>query len=198
MVPLLLLARPLQRWLQRVAATRWFAWPIFAGYTLTTLFILFPRFYSAKRVLVQGWPFVVLLVAWLLARQARQRNRLWQLLLAVSLASTLIVTFLIPKDDWRGAIAYVNEHAQSDALLWLDPPWIIDLTSIYQPAIPVERSDPKKLEQLRGRDVWLISERYPNLPIPYSPSEAWLDQNLKLVEATPFFRLEVRHYVSEQ
>jgi hypothetical protein len=160
--------------------------------------MLFPRFYSAKRVLVQGWPFVVLFVAWLFTRQEKNGKSFWQLLLGISLASMLIVTFFIPKDDWRGAITYINAHAESDAILWLDPPWTGDVTSIYRPAIQPQGSNPENIEQLRGRDVWIISERYPNLTVPHTRSEAWLDQNLKLVEAIPFFRLEVRHYIGEQ
>jgi hypothetical protein len=193
---MILLARPLQRWLQQAASQGWFAWPIFAAFALITLFILFPRFYSIKRVMVQAWPFVILFVSWLLVRQQRYRNQLWQLLLSVSLAGILTITFLIPKDDWRGAIAYVNEHANSDAILWLDPHWIIDVAAIYRPSIRTQRGNQADLEQLPGREIWLISERYPNLPIPYSASEVWLDQNLELDEATPFFRLEVRRYRS--
>lgn len=191
---LILLARPLQHWLHRAASQRWFVWLIVIGFALATLLLPFPRLYSAKRILVQGWPFVILFVAWLLAQQERYRERLWQILLAVSLLSTLMTVFLVPKDDWRGAIAYVSQHAKPEAILWLDPPWISDVTAIYQPAIRPQRSNPEEFNQLLGRDVWLISERYPNLPIPHTPSEAWLDNNLKLVETVPFFRLEVRHY----
>jgi hypothetical protein len=193
---LMLLARPLQRWLQQAASQRWFACTILAAFALTTLFVLFPRFYSIKRVMVQGWPFVILFVAWLLVRQQSYRDRLWQLLLGVSLVSILIITFLIPKDDWRGAIAHINEHAEADAILRLDPHWIIDVAAIYRPVIQThrKRGNQENLEQLLARDVWLISERYPNLPVPYTASEIWLDQNHELVEATPFFRLEVRHY----
>lgn len=194
---LILLTPVLQRWLVRLASRRWFVWSAVLIFALLTVGTLYPRFYSVKRVVVQGWPFVVILVAWLLAMQKSHRERLWQQLLAVSLVSLLIILFFVPKDDWRGAVAYINQHAQPEAILLLDPPWLHDVVSLYEPVIGTRRSNPETFEQLRGRPVWLISERYPNLPIPYTPAETWLDANLELVSAVPFFRLEVRHYQSK-
>ncbi len=43
-------------------------------------------------------------------------------------------------------------------------------------------------------ELWLVAERFHGRPIPSSPSEAWLDENMELMEAIPFYRLELRRY----
>jgi hypothetical protein len=43
-------------------------------------------------------------------------------------------------------------------------------------------------------EIWNIAERQPGTPIPNGLIESWLDENRPLLEAIPFYRLEVRHY----
>jgi hypothetical protein len=157
--------------------------------------MLVPRVYSVKRVLVTGWPFVILFVAWLVAQLHERRVR--SALLAISLALTLGVVFFLPKDDWRGAVAYVDRSVAGDqTLVWLDPRWNHYPYEYYQPRLSADYGRVEDLAALAAtaRDIWLIAERYHGLPVPSSPSESWLNQNWELVDQMPYYRLEVRHY----
>lgn len=183
-------------WRQRLG---WVALPAFA---LTTLLLALPRFYTIKRILVVGWPYVVLLVAWMVGTWPRRRARLAAGLLLLSLLAAG-ATVLTPKDDWRGVTAYVGAEMPASDHLWIDPPWNTIPYNYYQPLRAAERGrragSTEELAALaneagsRGADIWLISERFGGPP-PTSAGEAWLDAHWQLVESIPFYRLELRHY----
>jgi mannosyltransferase len=170
---------------------------------LVGLFILLtplPRLYSFKRLIVSGWPFFILMVAWLIQQLDSKRARLYHALLFVSVAATLITVVFVPKDDWRSVVAYLDEQVQPGELVWLDPSWNDYPYSYYQPKNPpiVERwrgTPPQEWQQTQA--LWLIAERSHGTTVPSSPSEAWLDENWQLVNAASFYRLEVRHYRTE-
>jgi len=138
---------------------------------------------------------VLLLLAWLTMKAEVWRRRLLPLALGVSLFATLLA-LAQPKDDWRGATAYVESELASDGTIWLDPRWN-DFPYLYY----AERSVPETgdLEALAATavesdEIWIIVHRYPGMDIPSAPAEAWLDEHWTLVQQQPFYRLEVRRY----
>ena len=177
-------------------------WLILAGFLLLTLFFPVPRFYGIKRVLVLFWPFIILLVAWLIEQLTRRKKKVWAIFMGVSVCAACAAIFAVPKDDWRGATAVLNNLAQQQDIVWLDPLWNNTPYQYYEPLIAAQRGDVEKLVELTetGIDrvdavnIWIIAERFPANPVPSSPSESWLDQNWQLVEALPFYRLELRRY----
>jgi uncharacterized membrane protein len=190
--------------------------PLVVGlYLLMTLGFLLPRLFSLKRVLVMGWPYVALLVAWLLIIGGRQRRLALWLTVSISVLAALMTWLAVPKDDWRGAVAHVHRESPSGAITLVDPYWNELAVRYYAPQLSIvtnrefapnenaaaQPGDPfaefRDLpESAAGGagDVWLIAERLPGGRIPSSASEAWLDQNMLLVERVPFYRLEVRRY----
>lgn len=165
------------------------------GVLLVSLLMVTPRLFTVKRVLVTGWPFVLLLLAWLLLKAEGWRRWLQPTVLGVSLITTLIA-LAQPKDDWRGATAYVESRAALDAAIWLDPRWNTIPYNYYASQPLPEMGDVEALATTAAQsdEIWLIAERFPALEIPASPSEAWLDEHWQLVEQQPFYRLEVRRY----
>lgn len=167
-------------------------------FIMCSVAFVWPRFYGLKRVIATGWPYVCLLIAWLLVFWTSNRKQLmWYGSMSISLLATLAMLWLVPKDDWRSAVAYIETYAQPGDVVWLDPTWNIAAYEYYQAKTSATYGNPQELEQLAVSDVWLVAERFPQNAIPSSESEAWLDGNLQLVEAVPFYRLEVRHYQLE-
>ncbi len=188
--------------LRNVRYRRLLTWLILGGFLLLTLFFPIPRLYGIKRVLVLFWPFVILLVAWLIAAISQQKRGMWLVLMGVSILAALTAIVVVPKDDWRSATAVLDHRAQPEDIVWLDPLWNRAAYEYYEPKIAAQRGSLVKLEALAETtsaapevlNIWIIAERMPASPVPSSPAEAWLDQNWQLVEAIPFYRLELRRY----
>lgn len=159
---------------------------------------VWPRFFGLKRVIATGWPYVCLMIAWLLVYwEVRSKQLIWYGLMGISLMATLIMLWAVPKDDWRSAVAYIEKHAQVEDIIWLDPTWNNVAYEYYQAETSPNYGTIQELEQMAVTDIWLVAERFPQIDIPSSKSEIWLDENLQLVEVMPFYRLEVRHYQPE-
>ena len=156
-----------------------------------------PRLYSLKRLLVTGWPFVVLLAAWLSVKVLNNRSAFRTAAITVSLAAALVSLLLVGKDDWRGATAHINNSAKPDDIVWLDPNIGILPYDYYEPLIEPSFGV-EAVEQHPNSEVWHIAERQPNRPIPGSSAEIWLDENRDLLQTIPLYRLEVRHYSAER
>lgn len=182
-----LLAR--RRWRRVITAL------FIVGFVGVVLLAPVPRVYAVKRVLVTGWALVILFVAWLAMQLKARRRLVVTLLLGVSLASSLVSTFLVPKDDWRGVAQAVQREAP-EVGVWLDPGWNNIVYGYYDAEREVLRGDIAQLEEVAAQEeeLWLAAERFHGRPVPSSPSEAWLDENMELVEAIPFYRLELRRY----
>ncbi|MBK9051711.1 MAG: hypothetical protein IPL78_12595 [Chloroflexi bacterium] len=108
-----------------------------------------------------------------------------------SLAVTLLMLVLVPKDDWRGVVAYVNHAAAPGDLIWLASaadPLVYDY---YRPEHPARIGSVADLAAAAAttRTVWLISG-----PAPYPPLQAWLEQNSRLVAHVPFYRVDIWQY----
>jgi len=168
-----------------------------ALFVLLTVLEPIPRLYSVKRLVVTGWPFVVLGIAWLSLNKFRKPKQVAAGLVIVSFIATLVTLLAVPKDDWRSAVAYINQNAGPDDAVWMEPSYGILPYGYYQPTIPSSYLS----EDVIGRPqsaVWHIAERQPNRPIPGSSAETWLDSNRKLLEVVPLYRLEIRHYSSAE
>jgi len=168
------------------------------------LFIVFsvafvwPRFFGLKRVIATGWPYVCLLVAWLVVSwEGKRKQLIWTGLMGILLLATFVMLWAVPKDDWRSAVAYIEAKAQPEAVIWLDPSWNDVAYEYYQAKTLASTGTVQELEQMAVTDIWLVAERFPQSEIPSSASEVWLDKNLQLIDAVPFYRLEVRHYQPE-
>lgn len=188
--------------LRNVRYRRLLTWLILGGFLLLTLFFPIPRLYGIKRVLVLFWPFVILLVAWLIVAIPQRKKGVWAILMGASILAALAAIVAVPKDDWRGATAVLNHRAQPQDIVWLDPHWNRTPYEYYVPKIGAQRGSLEKLAALAETasdapeliNIWIIAERLPTSPVPSSPTEAWLDQNWQFVEAVPFYRLELRRY----
>jgi hypothetical protein len=174
------------------------AWlpPLLLGVVLLlTLLAPLPRLYSVKRLLAPAWPLLLLGLTWIAAR-APQPLPLWRLLpAATALAAALL--FVVPKDDWAGASAFVTAQAAPDALVWVDP-FVNQLPyNYYQPARPAAYGTVAALAvRAADRDaVWLVTTRFPGGAIPAAPAERYLDDRWLLLTSTDFYRLQVRVYV---
>ncbi|MCI0425979.1 MAG: glycosyltransferase family 39 protein [Actinobacteria bacterium] len=169
-----------------------------AGFALGSALSPIPRAYSVKKVIVVGWPVLALLIAFLLVRRLGPgwRRRLLVGVVALSAVGS-VGTFLIPKDDWRGATAHVNDHAAPGDVAWVrEDVWAADAYLYYGGILPVS-TDPTPDDDLpETGDVWLITYRRPQDPAvgPSIAAEAWFDENWVFVEEIPFYRLSVRRY----
>ncbi|MDT8307070.1 MAG: hypothetical protein RRC07_14155 [Anaerolineae bacterium] len=183
-------------WLvQRPAGRRVVTLAVLLVFVLLSLLLVMPRLYSVKRVLVTGWPYVVLSMAWLIVRTKEWRRWVQPFAIGLSLLATLAALSL-PKDDWRGAVAYLEEQTGREAAVWLDPSWSTFPYNYYaQESVP-QTGSLEELAEVAGesREIWLVAKRFPGQDVPSSPAETWLDARWQLVQRQPFYRLEVREY----
>jgi hypothetical protein len=167
------------------------------AFILITLLVPIPRLYSLKRLVVTGWPFVVLAVTWLAVKKLGSSKPYLIGLVGFSLIAALAALLGVPKDDWRSATANINLNAAQDDVVWLEPSNGIMPYGYYKPVIEPSISLEALMER-PGATVWHVAERQPNRPIPGSNAEIWLDENRRLLEVIPLYRLEVRHYSSAE
>lgn len=164
-------------------------------FVLLTALTPVPRLYSVKRLIVTGWPFVILGISWLTVHQAPRRRVVLASAAAVSFAAGLVTLTLIPKDDWRSAVAHINEHASKDDVVWIDPYSGNLPYNYYRPLLEAQFSS-ELLENPPLSQVWHIAERQPNRPMPGSEAEEWLDANRRILKIIRLYRLEVRKYAA--
>jgi uncharacterized membrane protein len=182
------------RWLQSHKFRHIITPLILLVYASAIVLFAVPRFYSIKRILVTGWPFVILFVAWIIVNSGQRKTRIWQGLLALSLLASLI-TLITPKDDWRSVVGYLNNHNDAGTAIWVEPRWN---RMSYDYYAPVQKARYGRLSELKevaqDKEVWLIAERYLGQSVPSSDSESWLNEHMQLAETVSFYRLELRRY----
>lgn len=178
-----------QRWREWITAAVWL------GFVLVNVLMVTPRLFTVKRVLVTGWPYVILLVSWLVVSARGWHSWLQPLALGVASLATL-GALILPKDNWRGATAFLESQSGLYPTVWLDPRWNTIPYEYYARSSAPETGSVEALAAIaaESREIWLVAERFPGLSVPSSPSEAWLDTNWILIERQPFYRLEVRGY----
>lgn len=182
------------RWLQHNKFLKRLTPVFLLVFASAILLFAVPRFYSIKRIVVTGWPFVILFAAWVIAHLERRKKRVWQGLLILSLFSSL-VTLATPKDDWRSVAAFFKQNDVSGTVIWVDPRWNKLAYEYYGPLQEARYGQLDELkEAAQKNEIWLIAERYLGQPVPSSDSETWLDGHLQLVDSVSFYRLELRHY----
>ena len=95
---------------------------VLGGFLVINLLAVAPRFHSLKRLLVQFWPAVVILVAWLIMQTA-QRRRVATVITLLSFAAAVMMLFFVQKDDWRGAVRAINQQNGPADVALLEHPW---------------------------------------------------------------------------
>lgn len=183
------------------------SWTVFAGFTVATALLAVPRAYSAKQFLATGWPFVVMVVAWTLTdgdpadTRGRVPPTLKRLRLPLAIAVSLIASVVAvgtPRADWRGVVAHLNGRQPRPEVVWLDPAWNAYAYQYYRPAVgwvasPVGIDLAVRDLAAPAGEVCIVAQRF-GQPAPSSPTEAWLDHHLWLVDAVAFARLQLRCY----
>ncbi|MFN2135066.1 MAG: glycosyltransferase family 39 protein [Candidatus Promineifilaceae bacterium] len=168
---------------------------VVGGYVLLNFLFIVPRFYSLKRLLVQAWPAVILFVAWIILQSRRGRHLATMTILASLIAAVILLVF-VQKDDWRGAVTFINRHATAADVALLEHPWNQKVTRYYglkSKLVSLEFLEDSIAPPKPG-NVWYIAERFPGQMGAKSVKEQWLDQNLEAVAASLFTRLEVSRF----
>lgn len=166
--------------------------PFLFGLLLTPI----PRLYIPKRIIVTGWPLVILFVTWLLWQLRDDGRRMVWLMVVVSVIAALVNVLLIPKPDWRDAAAFVETYAAPTDLVWVVPSFNGIPYDYYADKFPNESGGEVGLQAAAANSttVWLITDN-PASPIPPSAAQLWLDENWRLAQNIPdFFRLTIRRY----
>ncbi|RDJ93649.1 hypothetical protein B4Q13_20515, partial [Lacticaseibacillus rhamnosus] len=84
------------------------------------------------------------------------------------------------KDDWRSAVALINQQAQPGDVIWMDPVSGFFPYHYYRPAVPVYAGR-ELLPQPAADGIWHVAERQPGKTVPASTAERWLDEHWQLV-----------------
>lgn len=170
-----------------------FAWLIIPFCLLLTLLMLVPDLYLLKRVLLTVWPFVLCGVAWTVGQLKKPWLRTG--LLGFSLAVTLMMLVLVPKDNWRGVVAMINHAAAPGDLIWLASGADPLVYNYYQPEYPAQVGSVADLAAAAATNhtIWLITG-----PASYPPLQAWLEQNSRQVAHIPFYRVDIWQYQLNQ
>ncbi|HEX6946694.1 MAG TPA: glycosyltransferase family 39 protein [Acidimicrobiia bacterium] len=165
------------------------------GFAVGSAITFIPRAYSVKKVIVTGWPVIVLLIAFLIVDRVAAGRRTPVLVAALALSAIgTIATFTIPKDDWRGATAFVEERARPGDVVWVrQEPWSADAYFYYGGSLPAFY-DMEPVVDDAVDTVWMITYRRPQDTPPALEAERWFDENWRFEEEAPFYRLAVRKY----
>ena len=154
-----------------------------------TLLTLIPDFFLLKRVLLTIWPLAICLLAWMVG----QGQKSWwpMSLLGFSLAVTLMMLVAVPKDDWRGVVAYLNVAAASNDQIWLASAADVLPYDYYQPDYPAHIGSLAQLQSAAANPstLWLITG-----PTPNPTFQPWLTENRHLVNHISFYRLDIWQY----
>ena len=169
---------------------------VLAGFIILTLLAPIPRLYSIKRLVVTGWPLIIILVAMLLSWLRAGYQWVRTAIFAISLATACVSLWLVPKDDWRGVVDYVNQNSGATDVIWMATGAGRLPYNFYEPKLE-PMAGLNLLDEAPSVEIWHIAERQPGLPVPNGVIELWLDENRPLLEVVPFYRLEVRRYGKE-
>lgn len=165
-------------------------------FVLIVLLTPIPRLYIPKRLLVTGWPLVILLVTWLVWQLQDDGRRMAWLMVGVSLVAALVSLFLVPKPDWRNAAAFINAFAAPTDWVWVGPPYNGIPYDYYATQFANSSGGERRLHDAAAttQTIWYITD-FPAAPLPPTPDQIWLDNNWQLVQEIPdFFRLTIRRY----
>lgn len=166
---------------------------LIAVFALATALVPIPRLYSLKRVVVIGWPYVTLLVGWLLVRRVWLRGLPVTAVVILSLAASIVSIFFVPKSDFRSAVGYLNAHARDGDVVWMTGELAFHTHSFYRPRTPGCFGPPANLQASvspKSR-IWFIVD-CPRCGI--RPYEALLESGRTLTKTVGFDALDLRLY----
>jgi 4-amino-4-deoxy-L-arabinose transferase-like glycosyltransferase len=166
-----------------------------------TVITVIPRVYTIKKAVVTIWPYGLILIAWFWPWQAACRRAL-ALLLAASLAGAVINVAVVPKDQWRDAVRYLEENKRPDDGLWLQPYYSIVPFNYYaHGALPAGKPDvtggQSALAEQAARHTrlwYLYSARGLGQEDAQQMVPAWLEANLRLLERREWHGLRLELY----
>ena len=176
---------------------RWVRAGVLAAFYASLVVLLVPRGYTAKRQLLILWPFVLLFLGWVWPWQ-RSNSRPILTMLLLSLAASMITLTAIPKDQWREAVAYLNEQSESGDVVALVPSYMSTPFDYYDQGrlnrVGIRPADmdeilPELAEQ-HGR-IWLVYHSVDTVDAGRN-AEAWLEQHGHLIREAPFFRIHAK------
>lgn len=183
-------------WLRSTSVTQIVTPLVLFPFVLIVLLTPIPRLYIAKRLLVTGWPLVILFVTWLVWQLGDDGRRMVWLMVGVSVITAMVNVFLVPQPDWRGAAAFVETYATPTDLVWVVPGFNGIPYDYYAAQYPNRSQGGQSLANAAATSntIWLITDR-PAAPLPPSADQLWLDENWLLVQdIRDFFRLAIRRY----
>jgi uncharacterized membrane protein len=174
----------------------WLSVLLIAGFALATALVPIPRLYSLKRVVLVGWPYVTLLVGWLLVRRLWLRGLSVAAVVILSLAASIASIFFVPKSDFRSAVGYLNAHARDGDVVWMTGDLAFYTYSFYRPQTPGRFGAPADLQAsiTPGSRIWFIVD-CPRCGI--GPYEGWLERERELTRTISFDVLDLRLYEPE-
>lgn len=158
-----------------------------------------PRAYSVKRFTLLLWPFALIAMGWVFP-WGRPTLRTLRVLLLLSLLLTIINVSLIPKDQWREAVAYIHAHQLPNDATWLLSDYLrvpylyYDRAQTHWAGVSPQMSD-EELEQLlrSSRRVWLVYQAIDIQIIdPTRRVEQWLQGNATPISQLKLFRVTLR------
>jgi uncharacterized membrane protein len=181
----------------RLQGNRWLAYGAAGLFLLLLVFFVIPRAYTVKRQLLLLVPYLLIAFAWWWPWGPRRY--LVTAVALLSLVASLTNIFLVPKNEWREAAAYVAAAAQPGDLVLLTPAYMTIPYDLYAPAdlprtgVPFETGDEAFAPLTAAHDrIWLVYD-----PFDADPAhrlQGWLQEHATLVESAPFHRLNVELY----
>jgi hypothetical protein len=184
-------------------------------FLLATAVSVIPRLFTLKKLVIDLWPYGLLIVGWIFPW--KQANRVWlALLLITSLIGSLINVTIVPKDQWREQAAYLLAQAQPGDTVWVLPGYhavplyyylsnyylgntitLDESSSLLQlPNVTGAMGD-AELAALAGEDrrVWLIYHRNNfRHSDPERRVEAWLDAHFDVTDHLQLYRMDTTLY----
>lgn len=168
----------------------WLMGLVMAGlFSGQVVWMLSPQWGLLKRLSLLFWPYLVLLVVlWFW-----QKGRPWWLRVITGLALlvTVFMQVTLPKDDWRGVVAYLNDAAAPDAPIWLASAADVLPYNYYQPDYPAHIGSLAQLQAAAATPspLWLITG-----PVSNPTFQTWLSENRRLVNHISFYRIDIWKY----
>jgi hypothetical protein len=181
----------------RLQRTRWLPYLAAAVFVTLLLFFVIPRAYTVKRQLLLLVPYLLIAFAWWWPWP--RRRYLVTALGVLSLVASLANIFLVPKNEWREAAAYVAAHAQPGDLVLLTPAYMTIPYDLYAPGDPPRQGVPFEVDTgtlsslaAAHERIWLVYDPFDN--DPERRLLRWFEAHATPLESAPFFRLNVELY----
>jgi len=178
-----------------------------------TLFSVIPRLYTLKKLIVELWPYGLIVIAWIFPWRSSNRLML-ALFLTISLIASVANAAVIPKDQWREMAAYLVAHGKPGDSIWVSPDYQAVALNYYlehprQPGsaplaphdiavapVSTAMSDDKLASLLpKGQRVWLIYHiATARQSDPTHKLEQWLKAHLLITDQLHLYGIDATLY----